>query len=73
MNVNHGQLCIFNGNKCLHGNKINKTGKTRISFDFRVVPYDRYNPKFEKMSATKNQKFLLGEYYDLIDLNKSGE
>ena len=73
MEMDVGELYIFNGNKCLHGNKINKTGKTRISFDFRVVPYDRYNPKFEKMSATKNQKFLLGEYYDLIDLNKSGE
>ena len=61
-----GDFYIFNGNKCLHGNKPNASNKTRISFDFRVVPYDRYNDTFENISATKGQKFLIGGYYDAI-------
>ena len=64
-----GEMYIFNGNKCYHGNKPNKTNKTRVSMDFRVIPYDRYNPDFENQSATKRQKFLIGEYYSLMDLS----
>ena len=66
MEMNVGDFYIFNGNKCLHGNKPNASNKTRISFDFRVVPYDRYNDTFENISATKGQKFLIGGYYDAI-------
>jgi hypothetical protein len=66
MEMNVGDFYIFNGNKCLHGNKPNKSGKTRISFDFRVLPYDRYDDSFENTSATKKQKFLIGGYYNAI-------
>ena len=40
----YGQYCMFNGNKCTHGNKPNKTSLTRVSFDFRVIPISKYNP-----------------------------
>ena len=33
-----GESCCFNGNLCNHNNEINKTGKTRVSFDFRILP-----------------------------------
>tara|TARA_R100000808_G_C2090091_1_gene110818 strand:- start:19 stop:699 length:681 start_codon:yes stop_codon:yes gene_type:complete len=66
MNMTPGEFWIFNGNKCLHGNKPNTTDKTRISFDFRVIPFDRYNPKSENFSATTKQGFIVGEYYDII-------
>lgn len=70
MEMKVGEMYVFNGNKCIHGNKVNSTNKTRISFDFRVIPYDRYDPNFEKKSATKNQKFLLGGYYSLMEMDK---
>ena len=38
-----GEIIYWNGNTCIHGNKINKSLKTRISFDFRVLPRDKYN------------------------------
>ena len=33
----------FNGNNCDHYNEINKTGLTRMSFDFRVFPLNYYD------------------------------
>ena len=32
------EFIVFNGNKCIHGNKLNDTGKTRVSLDFRIIP-----------------------------------
>ena len=66
MEMSPGEFYIFNGNKCTHGNRPNNTDKTRVSFDFRVVPYERYNDGFKNISATKKQKFLIGSYYDVI-------
>ena len=40
-----GELFMFNGNKCLHGNLPNRTGKTRVSLDFRVLPEKYYRPE----------------------------
>ena len=56
-------LFIWDGNKCSHFNKANKTGKTRISFDFRVIPSKFYDPTYEACSATKGKRFVIGEYY----------
>jgi hypothetical protein len=47
-------------NKLLHFNKINKTGFTRISLDFRVIPYDIY---MQNIDYFKETKFELGKYY----------
>jgi len=47
-------------NKLLHFNKINKTGFTRISLDFRVIPYEMYMKNFDYFKGTK---FELGKYY----------
>jgi hypothetical protein len=66
MEMSPGEFYIFNGNKCTHGNRPNNTDKTRVSFDFRVVPHERYNDGFKNISATKKQKFLIGSYYDVI-------
>lgn len=58
-----GCLIEFNGNQCTHGNKLNTTGRTRISFDFRVLPVAKYNPGHQGVSATSELKFIVGEYY----------
>lgn len=68
MNLEVGQFSIFDGNRCMHGNKENDTDKTRVSFDFRVVPSSRYNNNL-KESVTTSKKFKEGEYYRRIRKN----
>ena len=62
-----GDFTIFDGNRCAHGNKENKTGKTRVSMDFRVLPCDKYDESAAKISATASRKFVLGDYYKLYE------
>ena len=50
-------------NKLRHCNKINQTGKTRISFDIRVIPYSKYLENLEVFNGTK---FELGKYYKVL-------
>ena len=52
-------------NKCKHYNKINKTDLTRVSLDFRVIPYSKFVNN-NKSSLTGNNKFQLGHYYITI-------
>ena len=49
-------------NKIKHFNKINKTGKTRISFDTRIIPFSKYKEN-NNSSKTLNKKFVIGDYY----------
>ena len=69
-NLEYGQFLIFDSG-LKHGNKINLENKTRLSFDFRVIPLSKWNPpKSNKISTSFNQnlKFSLGDYYELVDL-----
>jgi len=50
-------------NKLRHCNRINTTGKTRISFDIRVIPYSKY---IEHAEYFKGTKFELGKYYVIL-------
>lgn len=53
--------------KLKHYNKINRTGKTRISLDFRIIPYSKYlENQNDKSSVTSNKKLILGEYFNVI-------
>ena len=36
--LKYGEVFRFYGNRCRHYNQVNKTGATRISLDFRVIP-----------------------------------
>lgn len=63
MEYNHGEFVVFNGNKCHHGNKINDTATTRVSFDFRILPLNKYDPSKAKKSATRGTSFTVGGYY----------
>ncbi|PCI27556.1 hypothetical protein COB55_05600 [Candidatus Wolfebacteria bacterium] len=64
LNVEYGEYLMFHGNKCTHGNKINRTGETRISFDFRVIPGSEYDPNYGEESATKGLQYKIGSYYE---------
>jgi hypothetical protein len=62
MNCNYSELIQWDGSNLTHGNVINKTGKTRISVDFRVIKYSNYKPS-EYGSINTKTKFQIGEYY----------
>jgi len=50
-------------NEIKHCNRINKTNKTRISFDIRVIPFSEY---IKNQETFKNTKFELGKYYVVL-------
>ena len=50
-------------NKLRHCNQINKTDKTRISFDIRIIPYSKY---MENLAFFEGTKFELGKYYIVL-------
>jgi hypothetical protein len=64
--LSYGEYIKFDGNNLNHGNVINKTGFTRISIDFRILPKKFYNIKHNKKSMTTNTNFILGEYYKIL-------
>lgn len=66
MNCKYGEFIQWDASNLSHGNKINMTGKTRISIDFRVIEYKNYIPS-EHESINTKKKFKLGEYYSLYD------
>ncbi len=65
--MNVGEVFNFCGAKCVHGNKPNVTGKSRVSFDFRVMLKEDYDVNYSKNSKLSNKKFVIGEYYDLME------
>ena len=66
VNMKYGEFLMFNGNECIHGNKLNRTGKTRVSFDFRVIPGSEYNPDYDVKTVTTKQIYKVGEYYEIM-------
>ncbi len=60
-----GQLVSFCGNLLRHGNKVNQTGRTRVSIDFRILPLEMYDENNGGESITQKTKFVIGEYYKL--------
>ncbi len=46
-----GEFVRFNGASLKHGAKVNTTGKSRVSFDFRVIPFSKAPASFTDTSA----------------------
>ena len=65
INLKYGQILVFSGGYLNHGNLINQTGKTRVSFDYRVVKSTDYKKNNSK-SVNSSKKFVIGEYYDKL-------
>lgn len=61
-------ISSFNANLCMHYNKLNETGKTRMSMDFRVLPLNYYDKEKVLSSHSTKQKFVDGGYYKLIKI-----
>jgi hypothetical protein len=62
MNCEYGSFIKWDGSNLTHGNKINNTGKVRVSFDFRVIKIENYKPS-DYGSINMNSKFKIGGYY----------
>ena len=62
-----GEVIMFYGNRQRHFNRFNDTKQTRCSFDFRIVPPCNYDEGYELESATMNNKFIIGGYYNIMD------
>ena len=64
-NLTMGRHQFFHGylNQLHHYNMFNQTDCTRISFDLRVIPYDKY---LENWNDFKGTKFELGKYYIVL-------
>jgi ectoine hydroxylase-related dioxygenase (phytanoyl-CoA dioxygenase family) len=60
--LSYGQALIFDGANLKHGNMINQTGHTRVSLDFRVMPFGKYESN-ERRSINTKMRFVLGEYF----------
>ena len=69
LKIQKGEFISFYGNKCLHYNMLNTTGKTRISLDFRVIPGSIYKDSLDK-AIHSNRKFIVGEYYTVFKSEK---
>ncbi len=61
----YGNIIQWDGSNLTHGNKINKTGKARVSIDFRVIKYSNYKPS-EHGSINTKTKFQIGGYYKIL-------
>lgn len=69
MNAEYGEYYIWNGSNLKHGNKINTTGMTRFSVDFRILPYNLYREDDIKETVTTKTKLKLGSYFELMRYN----
>jgi len=66
MDCKYGEFIQWDGSNLSHGNKINTTGKTRISVDFRVIKHKNYIPN-NKGSINLNKQFKIGGYYKVYE------
>ena len=63
--LGYGQMFRFYGNKCWHYNEVNRTGITRVSIDFRVIPGSLWDDSSMLAGETVKSKmrFVIGSYY----------
>jgi ectoine hydroxylase-related dioxygenase (phytanoyl-CoA dioxygenase family) len=60
-----GQMLRFDANTLRHGNQRNRTGITRVSFDFRLLPLSQYRPD-ERRTVSHGVPLRLGHYYGIL-------
>lgn len=65
VNLQPGQFLQFDATVLRHGNLYNTTGRTRVSFDFRVIPLKNYRPRGLR-TVCAALPLELGAYYMLL-------
>ena len=63
LEMKYGEFISFYGNKCRHFNRVNDTGISRVSIDFRVMPLSKYDSNCSNQSLHSKRKFIIGDYY----------
>lgn len=63
VNMEYGEMLVFDGGSCRHGNVLNTTGLTRVSFDFRILPNDKVPAQSPGRSVCAGIEFAEGGYY----------
>jgi len=58
-----GDVVVFDAIATRHGNEINGERFSRVSFDFRCLPYQLYRGEGEARSVNMGKRFAPGEYY----------
>lgn len=67
INTDYGEYFIWDGANLTHGNKANITGHSRVSIDFRILPYQFYNPDNVLATVSANKKFVIGDYFSVME------
>lgn len=67
--ASYGDLIQFDGSNLHHGTEVNKTGQTRVSFDFRIVPKKIFDENESKLSHVDRQQMI--DYYNTLKFNYS--
>lgn len=63
INCEYGTIVQWDGCNLTHGNKLNVTGKCRVSVDFRVIKKSNYIP-LNQNTINTGMKFEIGGYYN---------
>ena len=66
MDAVYGEYYIWDGANLTHGNKINDTGNSRISVDFRVLPLSEFDDNNVKETITMKTKMTIGGYFEIL-------
>ncbi len=61
VDASYGQFVLFDGANLEHGNEINETPDTRVSFDFRILQPSKHIPG--KFSKAQHKAMEIGEYW----------
>jgi len=67
-----GQIMVFDANSLRHGNLVNVTGHTRVSFDFRCIPLSLYRDSGSR-SVVHGVPLRVGEYFAIFRATPDGE
>lgn len=60
-----GEVYVFDGVNLFHGNMVNRTGVTRVSIDFRLIP-ERWFVDTDRLSVSAGQRMSIGHYWSSL-------
>lgn len=64
MEMQPGEMCVFDAANALHGTHVNQEGYTRVSFDFRLLPL-RFMPT-DVTTINQRVPIAVGHYYKKV-------
>ena len=63
MEIDYGEVMCFDHIDCMHGSRINTTGKTMLSIDFRLALAEEYFEDPDAFSINTHSAFKIGDYF----------